>query len=626
MKCSVWTASLAPLLAASLFLAVAPAAARSGSGSDGAIDDKIEEDVQDDIEKEIEKEIEDRLESRIDDRIEKRAEDKAREKAREKAEDKAREKAEEKSRDKTRERAGDKIESRSEERVRERSEKESRDGKDRFREESRSRTKTESREKTRSGVGATLSSGGALDKISADLAKDKAKAEFEIAVAAADVGRDVARAEARAARDAALAEPGADEEAIKAAYKTAVKAADEQRDVARDEAKETYEAALELLDDDHSGHGSGDDDVVAAAGRAFLGATDPNGDEIARGEWLLLTTPAEVEVIVKRGFAVKSVEAMKGLDLVMARLEAPESFSLPATSAAVRAETPSARVDYNHLYFPETEGAVVDAGDEPAALMPIAGAAKGAGVRIGVIDTTIDTAHPAFRAARVFERNFVPYENARPDDHGTAVASIIAGEDDAFKGLAPKAEIVAASVFFRSESGKAAATTESLVRALDWMSATGTPIVSMSLAGPPNSILEAAIARAAQRGVLVVAAAGNEGPMARPMYPAAYQETVAVTAVSRDKKVYRLANRGDYVDLAAPGVSVRHATSGGGYAASSGTSMAAPFVAAALAELRRDDARTGAEALQLLIENAEDLGEAGRDPVYGAGLIRPVAF
>ncbi len=615
---------LKPTLLLSIFAlwalsAPTPALAKSGPGSEGSIDDKIEDEIEDDIEKEIEKEIEDRLKDRLDDKIEKRAEEKAREKSEEKAREKARKKAEDEVKDRARDRVRDRSRERSEDRIRTRDDDKS--DKDRAREEKRSRERRESRSDARRDD--RSSSGGSLDKISVDLAKDKAKAEFEIARAAADAGRDIARAEARAARDAALAKPGADEDAIDAAYKSAVKAADAQRDLARDEAKETYEAALEALDDDHSGHGS-DDDVVASAARVFSAATDPNGDEIARGEWLLLTTQDDVDAIVRRGFSVKSVEVMAGLDLVLARLEAPESFSLPQTAAAVAAETPTARVDYNHLYFPESGGAAID-GDEPALLMPIAGASQGEGVRIGVIDTMIDRAHPAFKAARVYERNFVPYDNARPAEHGTAVASIIAGEDAAYRGLAPRAEIVAASVFFNSDSGRASATTESLVRALDWMSETGTPIVSMSLAGPPNSVLEAAIARAASRGVLVVAAAGNEGPAARPMYPAAYEQAVAVTAVSKDKKVYRLANRGDYVDLAAPGVSVRHARPGGGYAASSGTSMAAPFVAAALAELRRDDRLSAEEAFRALMENAEDLGDPGRDPVFGAGLVRPLA-
>ena len=619
----------AAALAAVLALAAAPAFAKSGSGSDGTPDDKIEDDIQDDIEKEIEKRLEDRIDGKIEDRVEERARDKASEKAKDRSEERIREKSEKKSKeDDKRFREERRFEKKAEKRLR------SESGEKRSRDRVKDREKTEVRKADGGGGAGSHSTAGALsgvagghsDKAAIDAAKEAAKVTFEIAKAAADAGRDIARDDARAAMEAALSAPGADKEAIKDAYDAAVKAADLQRETLTENAKETYEETLDEIDEIEDGYDVDDsDDVIAGAERMFAAETDRNGDEIARGEWLLLTTREDVDAIVKRGFAVKSIEVMDGLGVVLARLEAPKSFSLPETSRAVRAESPSARVDYNHLYFPETDPAPADIGDTPSALMAFGDAAFGAGARIGVIDTEIDAGHRAFRGARLIARSFVPYGNARPSDHGTAVASIIAGDDDGFSGLAPRAEIVAASVFFESASGKASATTESLVRALDWMSEMKTPIVSMSLAGPPNAILEEAIKRAAARGVTVVAAAGNEGPLARPMYPAAYENAVAVTAVSRDKQVYRLANRGDYVDFAAPGVSVMHAKSGGGYASSSGTSMAAPFVAAALAELRRGGGLTADEAFRLLTDNAEDLGEPGRDPVFGAGLVRPVA-
>lgn len=621
---------LIPLAAAVLW--TSPTLGKSGSGSDGTPDDKIEDEIQDDIEKEIEKRLEDKIDGKIEDRVEEKAREKARDKAKERSEEKVREKTERKARDDEK-RLRDELKFEKEFEKRTRSE----DGeKTRTRERVKEREKSDSRSDEKSGKSGKSSSSikstaafvgsysSVMDKAAIESARDSAKTTFELAKAAADAGRDAARDAARAEKDAAMALPGADKDAIDAAYKDAVEAADAQRDLSIEEAKEDYEETLEELDEIEDGYEyDHSDDVIASAERVFAATRDGNGDEIARGEWLLLTTPDDVDAIVKRGFAVKSIEVMKGLGVVMARLEAPESFSLPETSRVVRAETPGARVDYNHLYFPES-APETEIGEAPSVLMPLGDTARGAGVRIGVIDTEIDTSHAAFRGARLIARGFVPYENSRPADHGTAVASIIAGEDSDFSGLAPKAEIYAASVFFQSESGKASATTESLVRALDWMSETGTPIVSMSLAGPPNAILEEAIKRAAKRGVTVVAAAGNEGPMARPMYPAAYEDAVAVTAVTRDKKAYRLANRGDYVDLAAPGVAILHAKSGGGYSISSGTSMAAPFVAVALGELRRDGEGSAAEALRRVIDNAEDLGEPGRDPVYGAGLVRPV--
>ena len=109
--------------------------------------------------------------------------------------------------------------------------------------------------------------------------------------------------------------------------------------------------------------------------------------------------------------------------------------------------------------------------------------------------------------------------------------------------------------------------------------------------------------------------------MASPMYPAAYESVVAVTAVDGQGKVFRLANRGEYLDLAAPGVNLRHARAGGGYAASSGTSFAVPFAATAAARLKQISAEE--DVIAYLFDGATDLGPPGRDEIYGHGLISP---
>jgi subtilisin family serine protease len=105
------------------------------------------------------------------------------------------------------------------------------------------------------------------------------------------------------------------------------------------------------------------------------------------------------------------------------------------------------------------------------------------------------------------------------------------------------------------------------------------------------------------------------------MYPAAYDSVVAVTAVDSGGQVFRLANRGKYLDLSAPGVGMLHARAGGGYTASSGTSFAVPFAATAAARLRQ--LQPDQDVLKLLIDSAEDLGPPGRDDIYGHGLVRP---
>ena len=147
-------------------------------------------------------------------------------------------------------------------------------------------------------------------------------------------------------------------------------------------------------------------------------------------------------------------------------------------------------------------------------------------------------------------------------------------------------------------------------------------VVTSSFAGPPNEVLGPVIDVLAARGVLVVAAVGNDGPAARPLYPAACEPVVAVTAVDRKAQVYRWANQGPQVDLAAWGVGAVVARDRGGYEEESGTSFAAPVVAAAIAKLQADGHSTSSAALQRLIQSAEDLGAKGRDDVYGFGLVR----
>ena len=192
-----------------------------------------------------------------------------------------------------------------------------------------------------------------------------------------------------------------------------------------------------------------------------------------------------------------------------------------------------------------------------------------------------------------------------------------------FWGLAPQAEVYAAAVFENDEQRGEIASTVSLVRALDWLITSGVDVVNVSLAGPPNRLLETALDRAGDKGVMVLAAAGNGGPVAQPMYPAAYDSVVAVTAVDRGGRVFRLANRGNYLDIAAPGVSLLHAKAGGGYSASSGTSFAVPFATTAAARLRK--MQPGGDTLETLYLWAEDLGPPGRDEIYGYGLLRPAS-
>lgn len=248
-------------------------------------------------------------------------------------------------------------------------------------------------------------------------------------------------------------------------------------------------------------------------------------------------------------------------------------------------------------------------------------AACGSGVTLGLLDTRPDENHRALRGARIEVERIVPISRTESGrEHATAIAALLVGRPDvaAFSGLAPGARLVAAGVFARAGGGVDEATTEWIALGLDRVAARGARVVNLSFGGPPDAVLAELFGQALARGLVLVAAVGNDGPEAPPRFPASLAGVVGVTAVDAERAIWLGAPRGEAIDLAAPGADVFVATKGAG-AFRSGTSYAAPFVSAALARavaLRAPDPVAAVEAA------AVDLGATGRDPVYGVGLVQ----
>jgi subtilisin family serine protease len=163
---------------------------------------------------------------------------------------------------------------------------------------------------------------------------------------------------------------------------------------------------------------------------------------------------------------------------------------------------------------------------------------------------------------------------------------------------------------------------DALVAAFGWLVQEGVPVINVSLVGPKNLMLQRVIGSLIAGGYIIVAAVGNDGPAAPPLYPASYADVVGVTAVDSHRHVLIEAARGPQVMFAAPGADMAAADGAHGYAAVRGTSFAAPFVAALLASrIEKPDAGTAAAAIDALAKTAIDLGPQGRDLTYGFGLI-----
>jgi subtilisin family serine protease len=351
-----------------------------------------------------------------------------------------------------------------------------------------------------------------------------------------------------------------------------------------------------------------------------------DGLRIQTDHWLVMAEADVFEQLAQEGYLFDRVSELSGLGFLLAEVAAPASFDLSATRAGIYEVIggQQADVDLNHLY---TAGVPDPQNDEqplvglaPRELLPPPTDLSGLTLRIGIIDSSIDQRHNAFSNSSITTQRFVDNDSP-PNAHGTAIASIIASNDPQALGLAPSAQIYAAEVFDHNEQQGEFASTVSLIKALSWLMTQDVSVINISLAGPSNRLLETALTRVREKGVLAIAAAGNGGPMAQPMYPAAYPEVVAVTATDDRGRAFRLANRGEYVDIAAPGVNIRHAQAGGGFAASSGTSYAVPFVTVAAARLLQSTAEP-ALMLDALYASARDIGAPGRDQIYGYGQLQ----
>lgn len=247
--------------------------------------------------------------------------------------------------------------------------------------------------------------------------------------------------------------------------------------------------------------------------------------------------------------------------------------------------------------------------------------ARGTAIRVAVIDSGADTSHPELQGVLAGSFDALGGEG-QPDAHGTAMAAAILAQAQ-LQGVAPGARLLAARAFSgAATAGPANGTTFHILAALDWAAGEGARVLNLSFAGPQDRLLSRSLAGAKAKGMVAVAAAGNGGAKAAPLYPAADPNVIAVTATDADDKPFSGANRGDYIAVAAPGVDVLAAEPQGRYAFSSGTSIAAAHVSGLVALLLEKRPELGLDDVRrLLSESAVDLGGRGKDPVFGAGRV-----
>lgn len=250
---------------------------------------------------------------------------------------------------------------------------------------------------------------------------------------------------------------------------------------------------------------------------------------------------------------------------------------------------------------------------------PALGVASGAGVTVALIDTKV--AELSSLAGHVTERLSI-IQNGGRGRHGTALAGLIAD-------VAPAARLLSIEAFADDpgDPDTGVSTTLSLARAIDAAIDRKADIINLSVAGPRDPLIGRLVRQALGRGIVVVAAAGNDGPDAPPRYPAAYDGVVAVTATDARDLPYAAAAQGAHVAVAAPGVDVRATVSEGVVGYVTGTSVAAAHVAGVVALLRERAPKLGsADAGRLLKETASPLPQGPGMVDAFAALSRATAF
>jgi hypothetical protein len=350
-------------------------------------------------------------------------------------------------------------------------------------------------------------------------------------------------------------------------------------------------------------------------------AADPHGNPIVRGELLAFAPSTQaIAAAQAKGFTIMREQIAGDLDIHLVVLQPPPSTNIVKALRALREADPGGTYDFNHIYTGVGLSARESAGlqgDAPSPESPGANRPDRPLPRVGLIDSGVENSHPVFRDALIH-----PWGcggRVLPSTHGTAVASLLVGQSTRFHGVLDQAELYAADVYCDAPTGGAV---DALAAAFAWLAEQRVAVINVSLVGPDNAALAQIVRALTSRGYLLVAAVGNDGPAAPPLYPASYPHVVGVTAVDAHRRVLVEAARGNQVMFAARGADMSAADIGGKYSTIRGTSFAAPIVAALLAQsVIAPELNSSNAAIESLAQSAIDLGPKGRDLTYGFGLV-----
>ncbi len=346
---------------------------------------------------------------------------------------------------------------------------------------------------------------------------------------------------------------------------------------------------------------------------------------LMRGQVLLVNPPSSVRSdLEKDGFKVVEEIKLYSLGAEVWRVSIPPNMSEKAALRKLKQDYPKILIDTNQIFDLSAGRFGPDFSRGFVGWGPVSNRC-GSGMRIGMVDGAVNVKTPVLSGQRVTYQGFNA-KNRKPAGvtHGTAVAAMLVGRpkgDQTIGGLLPGAQLYAAGIF-EMRAGKQVGNLANMMKAADWLVKNRVSVINMSIAGGGNGVMTFVLNKLLQEGIVVVAAAGNNGPRAEPAWPAAHPKVIAVTAIDQKLRIYQHANQGGYVDFSAPGVNLVTQTPGG-IKQQSGTSFAAPFITAMVAIHLDAGFPTDPDQLRgSLRRYTKDLGAKGKDQAFGWGLVR----
>jgi hypothetical protein len=388
-------------------------------------------------------------------------------------------------------------------------------------------------------------------------------------------------------------------------------------------------------DQHYTDHHSGIDHNITSEESGLSEGTDPVHSEFPTGTTgyessvVLAVNPDQLTLDTARaqGMRERSSVTFSHLGMTVTAFEVPGGEDAANVLARFHSKGVS-RVMLNQYYRldegPQKEH-VQYGYPGPLIKWPVPSLSCGYGIKIGMVDSYVDTGNPLLAGQRISRKAFARQAKKVHVDHGTTIAELLVGGcSRRFCGLLPNAILFAAAAFSDKNSDAPRATALAIIKSLDWLVSKKVQVINLSFSGPDNGMLAMAMNKILAKRIPVVAAAGNYGSDGPPAYPAAYPGVIAVTAVDKFRRPFADANRGKYITFAAPGVRVPVPCGNGDICYKSGTSYAAPYCTALIAGmLRPRGKKKTVKALVVRLQHdAVDLGAPGKDSVFGWGLVR----